>query len=226
MKMKSTTDAVKKLYTELDLHLLSDEKPAEFLIKASKLPEFSEYPFSMLLAMQKTEQSPVHHPEGNVWNHTLLVVNEAAKRRYQSKNPRVFMWAAMLHDIGKPLTTKMVKGKLTAYSHDIKGAELAREFLSAFEEDEEFISKVVSLVRYHMQLLFVLRDMPFKDISGIIENSDATEIALLGLCDRLGRTGANRESIEEQVRTFIQKCDEYREGRTLDGEGGNEKTRS
>lgn len=209
--MKLITTTAKKLYKEIDLRLLNDEKPAEFLNCASMLPEFSDYPLNMLLALKDTEQSPIHHPEGNVWIHTMLVVNEAAKRRELSKHPRAFMWAALLHDIGKPATSREVKGKITAYGHDKKGAELAREFLSAFNEDEEFVSRVSSLLRYHMQILFVAKDKPFKDLGGLLKNSDAAEIALLGLCDRLGRTGADRAIIEEQVEAFIQKCNEYRE---------------
>jgi len=223
--MKLMTDAVKKLYKKIDVSLLSDDKPAEFLNAASRLPEFGEYPLNMLLALKDTEQSPTHHPEGNVWIHTMLVVNEAAKRREQSKDPRAFMWAALLHDIGKPLTSRNVNGKITAYGHDLKGAELAEKFLSAFGEDEEFKRRVSSLVRYHMQILFVVKDKPFKNIGGLLKESDPEEIALLSLCDRLGRTGAKRELIEEQVRCFLQKCKEYREGEGADGKGGNEKAR-
>lgn len=66
--MKLITNTAKKLYKEIDLRLLNDEKPAEFLNCASMLPEFSDYPLNMLLALKDTEQSPIHHPEGNVWD--------------------------------------------------------------------------------------------------------------------------------------------------------------
>lgn len=206
------TKTIEKLYSEIDLRLLSDEAPAEFLSSVSLLPEFDTFPFTMLLALKKTEQSPVHHPEGNVWNHTLLVVNEAAKRKGQSAHPRAFMWAALLHDIGKPSTTRERKGRITAYNHDLRGEELAREFLFAFGEDDAFVNRVASLVRYHMQILFVVKDMPFKDLAGIWENSEVGEIALLGLCDRLGRTGASHDFEEEQIMTFVQKCKDYKRG--------------
>jgi putative nucleotidyltransferase with HDIG domain len=161
----------------------------------------------MLLKLEPTEQSPVHHPEGNVLNHTLLVVDEAAKRRQESDDPRAFMWAALLHDIGKPATTRYRKGKITAYDHDKVGAELTREFLSAVTDDRQFIDKVVHLVKYHMQLLYVVKDLPFKDIGGMKRHSDIKEVALLCLCDRLGRDGADRESEEEQVKTFVNMCE-------------------
>jgi putative nucleotidyltransferase with HDIG domain len=218
-------ETVKKLYSEIDLRLLRDEAPAEFLNSISMLPEFKAFPFNMLPDLKRTEQSPVHHPEGNVWNHTMLVINEAAKRRDQSAHPRAFMWAALLHDIGKPSTTRERKGRITAYNHDSKGAELSRNFLRAFGEDEDFVNRVAALVRYHMQILYVVKDMPFKDIAGIHGNSDVAEIALLGLCDRLGRTGVDSDFEEEQIKMFIQRCNDYKGGDKTSGKGRNEKTR-
>ena len=218
------TQSARKLYAEIDLRILHDDAPAGFLSSISLLPEFNVFPFTMLLDLKGTEQSPVHHPEGNVWNHTMLVVNEAAVRKGESSHPRAFMWAALLHDIGKPSTTREKNGKITAYNHDIRGAELSRKFLSEFGEDESFIDRVCSLVRYHMQILFVVNDMPFKDIAGIWENSNVGEIALLGLCDRLGRTGARRDFEEGQIIKFIQKCNEYDKERKSNGKSRNEKT--
>ena len=70
---------VQELYFDIDKHLLEDTKPSDFLNEIYENSLFSEFPFNMLHVLKKTEQSPIHHPEGNVWNHTLLVVDEAAK---------------------------------------------------------------------------------------------------------------------------------------------------
>ena len=118
----------------------------------------------MLASLKVTEQSSVHHPEGDAWIHTIMVVDEAAKCKDKSTDPHAFMWAAMLHDIGKPKTTRNRKGKITAYDHDRVGAELAREFLIVFISDRQFIERVVALVRWHMQILYVVNDLPFKEV--------------------------------------------------------------
>lgn len=196
----------KELYLSIDKHLLQDEKPSEFLNQVYGEPEFRQYPFDMLHRLRATEQSPEHHPEGNVWNHTMLVVDEAAKAKEKSKNQRVLMWAALLHDIGKPATFRIRKGRITAYGHDKAGAELAEKFLAHFDEEESFIREVAQLVRYHMHLLYVLRDLPFADIAGLKRNTDIGELALLCFCDRMGRTNADREQEEAAVRQFVQKC--------------------
>jgi putative nucleotidyltransferase with HDIG domain len=116
------------------------------------------------------------------------------------------MWAALLHDIGKPATTKIRKGRITAYDHDKVGAELTRDFLSAVGENDLFVDKVANLVKFHMQLLYVVNNLPFKDIVGMKRDADIREVALLCLCDRLGRSGADRTEEEEQVKVFVKMC--------------------
>ena len=197
-----------ELYKEIDLHLLSDEAPSEFLAELIKSPDFRQFPFSLIYELKNTQQSPLHHPEGSAWTHTLMVTDQAAKNKARSRDPRAFMWAALLHDIGKPSTTRVRNGRITSYDHDTVGAELVKDFFKEFDEKSEFINKVSNLVRYHMQILFVSKSMQRQDLRGITENSDAAEIALLGLCDRLGRKGANEEAEQENIRLFLEKFSE------------------
>lgn len=199
----------KELFNALNYHLIMEHYPSRYLSELLSEPEFKEYPFNILYQLQFVEQSPEHHPEGNVWNHTLLVVDEAAKRKVDSKNPSVFMWAALLHDVGKTSTTKVRHGKITAYNHEKVGAQLAYDFLSFFTEDKLFIDDVCSFVLFHMQLLFVVKNLPYANISAMKQQSDIHEIALLGLCDRLGRTGASQLEEEKNVDIFINKCNKF-----------------
>jgi hypothetical protein len=57
-----------------------------------------------------------------------------------------------------------------------------------------------------MQILFVDKNLPFADIKTMKRQTDIWEIALLGLCDRLGRLGANRILEEENIKMFLKKC--------------------
>lgn len=193
-------------FNEMDIHLIKDDQPSFYFIELSNTSIYDRYPFNMLTDMKKANQSPKHHPEGNVWNHTMLVLDEAAKVKEQSTDKRAFMWAALLHDIGKPGTTKMRKGRITAYDHDILGAELAGKFLHEFTDDEAFVTKVVSIIRWHMQILFVVNDLPFADIKAMKAQSDIREIALFGLCDRLGRLYPDRTAEENNIKRFLQIC--------------------
>ncbi len=198
--------STQNLFDEIQAHLLQDDAPSEYLNRICMEEAFEKDPFSLLARMKKVPQSPVHHPEGNVWNHTMMVVDEAAKMKTKSRNPKVFMWAALLHDIGKAETTRNRKGKITAYNHERAGAERSKAFLQNFTDDREMIRQVVALVRWHMQILFVVKSMPFADISGMQEETDPGEIALLGFCDRMGRLNADQREEEEHLRQFLKKC--------------------
>lgn len=197
---------IQTLFEAVERCLMEEAQPSETLRTFLEQGKFKREPFAQLALQQHTEQSPQHHPEGNVWNHTLLVVDEAARRKAESTDARVFMWAALLHDIGKPAATRVRKGKITAYDHDRIGAELARDFLSACTRDADFISRVTGLVRYHMQVLYVLNDLPFQDIEGMKQAVNIRDVALLGLCDRLGRTGSNKAQEEKKIQRFLEKC--------------------
>lgn len=196
------------MFDVLDRCLMQAKRPSDELNALAKQEGFQNYPYALLLEQKKTEQSPKHHPEGNVWNHTLLVVDEAAKRKQFSRNPRVLMWAALLHDIGKPATTKLRKGRITAYDHDKKGTDLAREFLTAVTQEQELIETVPWLVRYHMQVLYVVKKLPYQDIPGMRAHTDLQELALLCYCDRMGRLGAEEESERADILVFLKRCGE------------------
>lgn len=199
--------SIYELYADVGKHLMEDNQPSKYLNTIYYNPMFAQHPFDMLYKLKNTEQSPVYHPEGNVWNHTMLVVDEAAKVKTQSKNSEVFMWAALLHDIGKPPTTKIRKGKITTYDHDEVGANLSKVFLNKFTKDEEFVKAVSQLIKYHMHILYVIKKLPFADIKGMVQNTDINEVALLGLCDRLGRTNSNKNKEEKDIELFLKMCE-------------------
>jgi tRNA nucleotidyltransferase (CCA-adding enzyme) len=74
--------------------------------------------FPELAAMADTPQDPIWHPEGDVWTHTLMVVDEAAKLRTDDREHNlVLMFAALCHDMGKPLTI----------TFEVDGEEVERE---------------------------------------------------------------------------------------------------
>lgn len=207
LNLNKTDDEIKLLLLyEINNHILLDEQPSIFLNSIVNTNIFKEYPFYMLYKLKETEQSPIYHPEGNAWNHTMLVVDEAAKLRNKSRDERVFMWAALLHDIGKAETTKNKKGKITAYNHETVGADLCVKFLQEFTTDDTFIQKVKGLVRWHMQILHVVKEMPFADIKSMKEETDIREVALLGFCDRMGRTNVDTIKEKNNIILFLEKC--------------------
>lgn len=202
-------------FEEFTRHLLEDENPSIYfnnLVKNNTYPDI--YPYDMILKLKGIDQNPKHHPEGNVWIHTMMVIDEAAKRRNKSKNPKGFMWAAFLHDIGKLTTTKVRRGWITSYDHDKVGEKMAGEFLTSLglDKDKEFYNYVVSLVRLHMQILFIVKNNEFADFNRVAKSDHVEDIGLLGICDRLGRGPKTKDEIkleERNIEIFLERCQNY-----------------
>ncbi|AFM39514.1 putative domain HDIG-containing protein [Desulfosporosinus acidiphilus SJ4] len=202
-----------QMFNEFQKHLSNDQRPSDYFNELSKTGLFAErYPYTLLGALKNTPQSPKHHPEGSVWNHTMLVLDNAAERKHLSQNPNVFMWAALLHDLGKAPTTRVTKGRITSYDHDKVGEGLSAKFLRELTNEQDLIYKVSKLVRWHMQILFVTKNLPFAEIAKMSSEVSIHEIALLGLCDRLGRgkmTSDKKLEEEKGILAFLEKCTDY-----------------
>jgi poly(A) polymerase len=96
-------------------------------------------------AMKGVEQSPDNHPEGDVWTHTLLVIE-------QLERPTVTLaLGALLHDVGKPVTQARSNGRITFYGHCERGAEMAVEICQRLRRSRETWERVAFLVREHLR---------------------------------------------------------------------------
>ena len=195
-------------FNEIEKHLLEDDKPSSYLNELKTSGELSVEPFNWLISLEKIEQSPKHHPEGDVWVHTMMVVDKGSSYRDYVEDKKVFMWALLLHDLGKRSTTKLRNGRWTSYDHDKVGRKDAYDFLSYFNLSEEFKRKVSILVRYHMHLLFIMNKLPYGDIKGMKTEANLHDLSYVFLSDRLGRGGMNKEEIEKvenEVELFRKK---------------------
>ncbi|MEF9990577.1 MAG: HD domain-containing protein [Romboutsia sp.] len=197
------------IFNEVEKILLESNKPSVDIKRLIKEKKFNIEPFNKIKNLENIDQNKKYHPEGNVLNHILLVVDEASKNKVYSKDKRAFMWGALLHDIGKLTTTKIRKGRITSYDHDIEGENISYKFLDKVTEDENLKRKVSKLVRYHMQPLFFDKNLPFFDEKLMLKEVDFEEVALLSMCDRLGRGDITKENIEietERISKFKEYC--------------------
>ncbi|MGL5328642.1 MAG: HD domain-containing protein [Peptostreptococcaceae bacterium] len=195
----------KEIFNDLNEILLKSIKPSEDIKNLIKDGKFNIAPFNMIKDLEKINQNPKYHPEGSVINHILLVVDKASEVKNLSKNEKVFMWSALLHDIGKLTTTKIRKGRITSYNHDNEGEKIGLEFLNQVSDDKEFNEKVSKLIRWHMQPLFYDKNLPFFEPENMLNEVDYKEVALLSYCDRLGRGNLEEESAKnekERIKSF------------------------
>jgi tRNA nucleotidyltransferase (CCA-adding enzyme) len=76
-----------------------------------------------LIPLAATSQDPEWHPEGDVWTHTLQVIDEAAGLVADLDRPRALsvMLGALCHDLGKPATTQFEEGRIRSRGHEEAG---------------------------------------------------------------------------------------------------------
>lgn len=99
-------------------------------------------------AMKGVQQPPQFHPEGDVWTHTLLML-EAMGRATAS-----LALGVLLHDVGKPPTFRVAE-RIRFDGHPKLGAEMAARILSRLRCANELRDRVVSLVRDHLRFMHV-----------------------------------------------------------------------
>lgn len=97
-------------------------------------------------------QNPKFHPEGDVFEHTMLVLDEAAKLRERAQWPLGFMLSALMHDIGKCVATQIQPdGRITAYGHEVLGLEMVERQLRRLTNHEKLIKYVLNQTELHMR---------------------------------------------------------------------------
>ncbi len=101
-------------------------------------------------ALNGVPQPKQHHPEGDVFVHTALMLSRMAVPDEE------LAWSIVLHDVGKPPTLTIDKnGVEHFYSHDEKGAAMAEEIMRRLRFPNNTTDRVVHAVARHMRYAFV-----------------------------------------------------------------------
>lgn len=106
-----------------------------------------------------------HHHHKDVYQHTLTVVVQAIdyERDYDLKKDLVLRLAALLHDIGKPITKRLEPGGAVSFHHhDVVGAKLAKKRLTELRFDKDTIRAVSKLIELHLRF-FGYSDQQWSD---------------------------------------------------------------
>jgi poly(A) polymerase len=100
-----------------------------------------------IFVMRDVKQNPDHHPEGDVYQHTLGLLERLAPGCSTT-----LALAALLHDVGKPITAapRASDGQPTFYGHEEAGEPLAEAILRRLKFDNDVVDTVTSHVRQHM----------------------------------------------------------------------------
>jgi poly(A) polymerase len=108
------------------------------------LPEIS--------AMKGVEQPPQFHPEGDVFVHTLLLLDKLPR-----PCPLTLAWGALLHDVGKPPTFRVAPDRIRFDGHVEVGVKMAEEICRRLRFSNEETQQILALVDNHMRFGSVMQ---------------------------------------------------------------------
>ena len=173
---------------ELKKALLKAEHPSVFFEVLREMNQLDHW-FPELKALIGIGQNPVYHAEGDVWTHTMMVLDEAAKLRGRAQNPYWFMLSALVHDFGKAVSTESVDGTIHAYQHEIEGLPLAEAFLHRITAENKLTAYVLNMTELHMKPNTMAR------VGSVVKNTnklfdcsvDPEGLIALALADDRGR---------------------------------------
>lgn len=158
----STMVAIQKLAPEI--HQVSCERVSEELTKmltegqarrAFQLLDTSHLLPEVLpeiAAMKGVEQPPHYHPEGDVFVHTLLLLD-----KLQAGTSKTLAWGALLHDVGKPPTFRVAPDRIRFDGHVEIGVKMAAEICRRLRFSNHETDQILALVDNHMRFADVQR---------------------------------------------------------------------
>ena len=149
--MDVTALSTERVFTEMEKALLKAERPSIFFRELRAMNHLREF-FPEIEQMAEIPQNPKFHPEGDVFEHTMLVLDEAAKLRGRAEWPLGLMTSALWHDVGKCVATEVQEdGRITAYGHEVKGLDLCETAMRRVTNHEKLIEYVRNMSMLHMR---------------------------------------------------------------------------
>ena len=171
--------------------------------------------FDWVADMQQTEQDSHFHGEGNVAEHTKMVLSCLEKLtdfQFLDEQSREILWtAALLHDVEKRSTSVLEPdGQISSHGHARKGEYTVREILfrdipAPFPVREQ----IAGLVRFHgLPVWLMERPDAQKKLFEVAERVNTKLLKILSEADISGRICSDKEQLLEQVAFFEMYCKE------------------
>jgi tRNA nucleotidyltransferase (CCA-adding enzyme) len=186
-----------RVWGEFEKLLLKATRPSIGFALAREL-EVTRKLLPEMHALIDCPQEPEWHPEGDVWIHTLMVIDEARRRNGDLDRGRLaaVMLSAVCHDFGKPSTTAVIDGRIRSLGHEEAGVAPATALLDRLNvhslDNFDVRTQVLAITAHHLKpgafykVRGELTDGAFRRLALKV---DMELLARVAKADCLGRTG-------------------------------------
>jgi tRNA nucleotidyltransferase (CCA-adding enzyme) len=186
-----------RIWGEIEKLLLQADRPSIGFTLARDLG-LLEQVLPEMIPLIGCEQEPEWHPEGDVWIHTLMVVDCARRLNDDLGRPQLItvMLGAVCHDLGKPATTAFVDGRIRSLDHEQAGVAPTLSLLDRLNvhtiDGFDVRQQVVGLVAHHLKpgMLHKAPNVGDGAFRRLAQKVDLELLARLARADCLGRTGS------------------------------------
>jgi len=181
--------AKERVYVEFKKLLLKSPKPSVGFELMRELGIVSYFP--ELKALIDVPQSVKWHPEGDVWIHTMMSVDEMAKLLGDNEKQNLkYMFAILCHDLGKASTTTVDEmGTIRAIGHEYEGVACTKKLMYRLTDEHDFIESILPLVEHHLKpSQFYADKSKERAIRKLATKVNIEELVAVARADFLGRT--------------------------------------
>ena len=185
-----------RVWGELEKLLLAAERPSIGFALALDLGVIDQL-LPEMKPLVGCEQEPEWHPEGDVWVHTLMVIDKARELNGDLDRPRLItvMLGAVCHDLGKPATTALLDGRIRSLNHEEAGVAPTVSLLDRLNihtiDGFDVRAQVIGLTAHHLKpgMLRKAENVGDGAFRRLAQKVDLELLARLARADCLGRTG-------------------------------------
>lgn len=185
-----------RVWGELEKLLLQATRPSIGFALARDLGILEQI-LPEMLPLIGCEQEPEWHPEGDVWIHTLMVIDQARALNGDLDRPLLIaiMLGAVCHDLGKPLTTALIDGRIRSPAHEEAGVPSTLQLLDRLNvhtiDGVDVRHHVVGLVAHHLKPGMFHKAPNVSDgaFRRLAQKVDLELLARIARADCRGRTG-------------------------------------
>jgi tRNA nucleotidyltransferase (CCA-adding enzyme) len=185
-----------RIWGEVEKLLRQAERPSTGLALALDIGVVDRL-FPELKALVGCEQEPEWHPEGDVWIHTLMVVDQARALNRDLDRARLLtvMLGALCHDLGKPATTAVIDGRIRSMDHEQAGIDPTVRLLDRLNvhtiDGYDVRTQTIRIVADHLKpgMFFKAGNVGDGAFRRLAQKVDMELLARVARADCLGRGG-------------------------------------